>query len=229
MVKNIPERLEQVKSEIRASEEKYAREAGSVKLLAVSKTQSAREILTAVGSGQQDFGENYLKEAVDKIQQIFHPDLCWHFIGPVQSNKTNQIAQLFQWVHSVDRIKIAKRLNDQRPGSLPPLNICAQVNISGEDTKAGIEPDELVNFAKELSSLPRLKLRGLMGFPAPSDDFQTQRKPFKVLRELYDKLSKEGFCVDTLSMGASHDMEAAIAEGSTIVRIGTNIFGSRQH
>jgi pyridoxal phosphate enzyme (YggS family) len=177
------------------------------------------------------FGENYLQEAQDKIAELSSMGFQWHFIGPIQSNKTQTIATLFHWVHSVDREKIARRLNDQRPENLPPLNICLQVNISGEKSKSGVQPSALPALAANIAGLPRLRLRGLMAIPAPDIDFERQRKAFKAVHEMFDFLKSElgspGGAMDTLSMGMSNDLEAAIAEGSTMVRIGTDIFGPR--
>ena len=221
--------LQSLYNQILGAEQKYGRQAGSVTLLAVSKTRTTDEIHTAMESGQLQFGESYLQEALRKIQEIGDPRLCWHFIGPIQSNKTRGIAEYFSWVHSVDRDKIARRLNDQRPPSLPPINICLELNISGESTKSGIDPEVLPEMADHISSLPRLKLRGLMTMPAPIEDFQTQRDTFRRVRKYFEQLQAAGHDLDTLSMGTTNDMEAAIAEGATIVRIGTAIFGPREN
>ena len=198
-----------------------------IRLLAVSKTRPASSVQEAARAGQKAFGENYVQEGVDKVREAGMPDLEWHFIGPLQSNKTRPVAEAFQWVHSVDRIKIAERLSLQRPDSLPPLQICLQVNISNEDTKSGIPAEEIANLARQISRLPRLKLRGLMTIPAPSAGCVQQRLPFRRLRELFEQLNREGFALDTLSMGMSNDIEAAIAEGATLLRVGTAIFGER--
>lgn len=203
----------------------------AVRLLAVSKTCPPEAVIEAARAGQQAFGENYEQEALEKIQEIKKraPELHleWHFIGPIQSNKTRGIAAAFDWVHSVDREKIARRLSDQRPNTLPPLNICLQVNISRENSKSGTDEAGLLALAKAVSALPRLKLRGLMAIPEPETDPARQRQPFKQLKNLYDRLRQEGYELDTLSMGMTADMDAAIAEGATIVRIGTAIFGPR--
>ena len=227
-MKNIEQRLNGVREKIADAEQKFGRKSGSVKLLAVSKTRQAEEILGAVGLGQVDFGENYVQEAISKMDTLRKHELCWHFIGPIQSNKTANIAQHFDWVHSIDRLKIAKRLNEVRPTELPALNTCIQVNISGEESKSGIAVDEVEELANSISQLPRLKLRGLMTMPAQTDDFEEQRQAFRSLVQIYNKLNKNGFGLDTLSMGTTNDMEAAIAEGATIVRVGTAIFGPRK-
>jgi len=204
-----------------------------VRLLAVSKTFDAQAVVEAAAAGQQAFGENYLQEALDKMARVHaqQPELKleWHFIGPIQSNKTRAIAEHFDWVHSVDREKIAQRLSDQRPPELPPLNICLQVNISGEASKSGVLPAEVVPLANAIAQLPRIRLRGLMAIPEPERDAARQREPFRQLRVLYEYLRAEGLALDTLSMGMSADMDAAIAEGATIVRIGSAIFGNRNY
>ena len=204
-----------------------------VRLLAVSKTFGADAILDAASCGQTAFGENYLQEALDKIEFIrqHSPDLQleWHFIGPIQSNKTKPIAENFSWVHSVDREKIAQRLSEQRPAGLPALNICLQVNISGEASKSGVLPQDALPLALKIAQLPRLKLRGLMAVPEATDDEHQQRLAFRHLKQLNDEIAHHGIFVDTLSMGMSSDLHAAIAEGSTIVRIGTAIFGRRNY
>lgn len=226
-MKNIANSLEYTIRQIRKAEKKYGRNLGSVKLLAVSKTRSREEILEAVHTGQTDFAENYVQDAIEKIKSINNPGLTWHFIGPIQSNKTRQIAEFFNWTHTIDRIKIAKRLNDSRPGDYPPMNICIQINISGETSKAGIAPDELQKLVAAVNELPRLKLRGLMTLPAPCEEFEQQRLPFARLRQCLSELQSTIPDMDTLSMGTTNDMEAAIAEGATMVRIGTAIFGPR--
>ena len=202
-------------------------------LLAVSKTFSAEAVIQAADAGQVAFGENYLQEALDKQQavQTLRPDLAleWHFIGPIQSNKTRPLAEHFAWAHAVDREKIARRLSEQRPPDLPPLNICLQVNVSGEDSKSGVAPDEVLALAHVVATLPGLQLRGLMAIPEPADDIESQRKPFALLRALQQQLTDAGILTDTLSMGMSADMDAAIVEGATIVRIGTAIFGKRDY
>ena len=197
-------------------------------MLAVSKTRSADAVAAALDCGLHRFGENYLQEALEKIGQLEGRGIEWHFIGPIQSNKTRPIATHFDWVHSVDREKIARRLSEQRPGGSPPLQICLQVNISAETSKSGVLPEEVPALAEAIADLPGVKLRGLMAIPAATDDIAAQHAAFGKLRELFDDLNANGAGLDTLSMGMSGDMEAAIAEGATIVRIGTDIFGPRQ-
>ena len=200
-----------------------------VKLLAVSKKQPVSCIKAAVSAGQRDFGENFVQEGLEKIAAIGRNDLVWHFIGHLQSNKTRFVAAHFDWVHTVDRLKIAERLSEQRPPGQPDLNICLQVNIDKEPGKAGVSVDEVLPLAKSVAALPRIKLRGLMCLPAIRVGFDAQRKPFARMRELYNALERDGFEVDTLSMGMSDDFRAAIFEGSTIVRIGTAVFGARRN
>jgi len=237
---DIEQRLHKLVARVRQAEQTYGREPGSVQILPVSKTRSAENlagvmVLGLPGIGNA-FGENYLQEAERKITQLAGAGLQWHFIGPIQSNKTRAIARLFQWVHSVDRIKIARRLSEQRPAGLPPLNVCLQLNVSGEASKSGVSPDALPALAGQVAALPNLRLRGLMAIPAASGDMAAQRAAFAAVREAFHSLN---FCPqkkvphrpgpewDTLSMGMSADLEAAIAEGATIVRIGTDIFGPR--
>ncbi len=227
-MKNIAAALETLRQRIRAAERQYGREEGSVCLLAVSKTRNAAEIRTAAGLGQKDFGENYIQEAMGKIDQCAGPGLNWHFIGPVQSNKTRQIAEYFDWVHSVDRARIARRLDAARPQEKGPLNVCLQVNTSGENSKSGTSPETVSELAGVVSGLPNLRLRGLMTLPAPATVFEEQRRSFRQLRRMLEELQAQGYDLDTLSMGTTGDMEAAIAEGATIVRIGTAIFGVRR-
>lgn len=224
----IAQNIEHVRKRITDAELKYGRDPGSVQLLAVSKTRPVEDIRTALSLSQYQFGENYLQDALTKIVAIHDPLIQWHFIGPIQSNKTREIAHSFHWVHSIDRMKIAQRLNDQRETTLPPLNICLQINSSGEASKSGIPPAETLALAREVIQLPNLRLRGLMTIPQSSDSFEQQRIPFKIMRELKAELETKGIALDTLSMGMSNDMEAAIAEGSTLVRIGTAIFGTRK-
>jgi PLP dependent protein len=202
---------------------------GAVALLAVSKTQPAEAVAALHAAGQQAFGENYVQEALAKIEALapLQPRIEWHLIGPLQSNKTREVAEHFDWVHSVDRLKVAQRLSDQRPAYLPPLNVCLQVNISGEASKSGVAPAELAALARAVAALPRLRLRGLMSIPEPSDGEAAQRAPHRALRELVAALQAQGLVLDTLSMGMSDDLEAAVAEGSTMVRVGTAIFGPR--
>jgi pyridoxal phosphate enzyme (YggS family) len=206
---------------------RYHRDPSSITLLAVSKTQSPEKILQAFNAGISIFGENYLQEALPKMAALSDKKIEWHFIGPIQSNKTKKIAEQFSWAHCVSTKKIAERLNDQRPSDLPPLNICLQINISKEHTKSGLETKEAFQLAEFCQKLPNLKLRGLMVIPEPKNNFDAQRKPFQELRKIYDHLLQKGFHLDTLSMGMSLDLEAAIAEGATIVRIGTALFGQR--
>ena len=202
----------------------------TVRLLAVSKTQSADAVRALADAGQSAFGENYVQEALDKIEALadLRPRLEWHLIGPLQSNKTRVVAETFDWVHSVDRLKIAQRLSEQRPAWAAPLNICLQVNVSGEDSKSGVAPADLPALAAAVARLPRLRLRGLMSIPEPADDLAAQRAPHRRLRELRDALAASGLSsLDTLSMGMSADLEAAILEGATMVRVGTALFGAR--
>lgn len=228
---SIRQRLHKLREQIHVLEERYRRPAGSVQLLAVSKKQPVAALKEAMAAGQYCFGESYLQEGLEKQLQLAKEasdhTIEWHFIGPLQSNKTRGVAEHFDWLHSLDRVKLAHRLNDQRPTTLPSLNVCLQVNISGEASKSGLSPENVFKAAAELSDLPRLRLRGLMAIPAPEPDPGEQRAVFRQLRQLLEKLNAEGYTLDTLSMGMTHDMEAAIAEGATIVRIGTGIFGSR--
>lgn len=205
------------------------RDPAEITLLAVSKTRSAEEVAVALDAGLTQIGENYLQEAVDKQAALQGRNACWHFIGPIQSNKTREIASHFDWVHSVDREKIARRLSEQRPEGKPPLKICLQVNISREDSKSGVLPEDALTLAKQITALPALQLRGLMAIPAASDDLAEQRAAFAALRALRDTLQQAlpDQTLDTLSMGMSGDMDAAIAEGSTLIRIGTALFGPR--
>jgi len=222
---SISERLAATRARLAAAEAAAGRAAGSVGLIAVSKTHPASAIREAYGLGQRDFGENYLQEALSKQEQLQDLGITWHFIGPIQSNKTRPLASHFAWVHSVDRLKIAQRLSEQRPEELPPLNVCIQVNVSAEASKSGIVISELRELAEAVVELPRLRLRGLMAIPAPDTDTANQRLAFRRLREALTNLNLPG--LDTLSMGMSDDLEAAVAEGATLVRIGTAIFGAR--
>lgn len=208
-------------------ETRHRRTPGSVRLVAASKKKSVHEIVAAIRAGQRDFGESYLQEALEKITQLEDRDLCWHFIGPIQKNKTRQIAAHFSWVHSIGRLIIAERLDAQRPAHLPPIQACIQVNIDQETSKSGAQTEQVQDLANALRKLPNLKLRGLMAIPQPSSDIIHQRLRFAQLRKLLEQLNQSGFRLDTLSMGMSGDLEAAIAEGATIVRIGTAIFGKR--
>lgn len=220
-------RLQTVTERIDAALKRFSRAPGSVSLLAVSKTRTSEELRALAGQGITRFGENYLQEALDKMAELQDLPLEWHFIGPIQSNKTRSIAEHFDWVHSVDRLKIAQRLSEQRPPERPPLNICLQVNISAEPSKSGASLAELPELARQVAALPNLKLRGLMAIPAPAADFDTQRQSFRALRQALEALNAGGLALDTLSMGMSDDLEAAIAEGATLVRIGTALFGPR--
>jgi pyridoxal phosphate enzyme (YggS family) len=200
---------------------------GAVRLLAVSKTFPAAAVREAAAAGQTAFGENYVQEGMEKIVALADLALEWHFIGPLQSNKTRAVTENFAWVHTVDRLKTAERLSAQRPAALPDLNLCIQVNISGEASKAGVAPAAALDLARAMVALPRVRLRGLMAIPEPAPDFEAQRLPFRRLRQLLDALNDAGLACDTLSIGMSADLEAAIAEGATIVRVGTAIFGKR--
>lgn len=222
----IAENIAKVGERIRAAAQASGRDLDHIGLLAVSKTKPAAAVREAYAAGIRDFGENYLQEALEKQAELSELPLIWHFIGPIQSNKTKPIAEHFAWVHSVDRLKIAQRLSEQRPTGLPPLNICLQVNVSAEASKSGCAPAELAALAQAVSQLPNLRLRGLMAIPEPTDDVAAQRAAFARLRELRDGLPLP---LDTLSMGMSHDLDAAIAEGATWVRIGTALFGARDY
>jgi len=224
---NIIINIRKVQQTIKQIADDCGRNADEICLLAVSKKKPVCDIQAAFDAGQQHFGENYCQEAEQKITALKHLDIIWHFIGPIQSNKTRQISQLFDWVHTVDRLKIAKRLNSQRSAELSPLNICLQVNIEQEASKSGIHSDEMLPLADEISKLQNLNLRGLMAIPSIQQDEQLQRKPFAQLRELLTQLQQQHPQCDTLSMGMSNDMNSAIAEGATVVRIGTAIFGER--
>jgi len=223
----IAQRLKQIREQISAAERACNRRPGSVLLLAVSKTKPSEDIAAAYQSGQRHFGENYLQEALRKQQELGSYAIIWHFIGPIQSNKTKPLATHFDWVHSVDSLKIAKRLSEQRPAHLPPLNICLQVNISDEPSKSGITLAELPELCEQVAQLPNLKLRGVMAIPAPQQDFDLQRQPYRALYQAVAKLDRPE--LDTFSFGMTGDLKAAIAEGSTIVRIGTALFGERDY
>ena len=231
IMSTIAQNLQAVDHTIVAAAKACGRARDSIQLLAVSKTFPPEAVLEAMAAGQRAFGENYLQEALDKQQAVFAaaPDVEveWHFIGPIQSNKTRPISENFAWAHTVDRLKIAQRLSEQRPAGMRPLNICLQVNISGEASKSGIIADELPELARAVALLPNVRLRGLMAIPEPETDPVRQRAPFAQLRALLQDLREDGLALDTLSMGMSADMAAAIAEGATIVRVGSAIFGSR--
>lgn len=220
--------LQAVRRRIEAAARAAGRSADSVLLVAVSKTFPQEAVREAAGGGQRDFGENYVREGVEKIQALDDLKLVWHYIGPIQSNKTRAIAAHFDWVHSIDREKIAARLSEARAGDRAELQVCIQVNVSGEASKSGVAPEEVAPLAKKMARLPRLKLRGLMAVPESTPDAQLQRRRFAQLRNLRDALNRDGFALDTLSMGMSADLEAAIAEGATMVRVGTAIFGERE-
>ena len=222
----IADNIAEVEARIRAAALAVQRDVTGIHLLAVSKTKPAAALREAYAAGIRDFGENYLQEARAKQVELADLPLCWHFIGPIQSNKTRDIAEHFAWVHSVDRLKIAQRLSEQRPANLPPLNICIQVNVSGEASKSGCTPADLPALAAAISALPRLKLRGLMAIPEPTEDRAEQDAAFATVRTLQESLNMG---LDTLSMGMSHDLESAIAQGATWVRIGTALFGARDY
>ena len=226
----IAQQIAKVRQRIQQAATLSGRDAGAIQLLAVSKTQPIDQILAAIEVGQLAFGESYVQEAIPKIEALAtaRDDIEWHFIGPIQANKTMAIAQHFSWVHSIDRLKIAQRLSAQRPAHLPELNLCIQVNISGEASKSGVHSQALPELVQAIRGLDGLCLRGLMTIPAPSTDPQAQRRPFAELRELMLSLNTQGANLDTLSMGMSQDLEAAVAEGATIVRVGTDIFGPRR-
>jgi len=228
---SIGSNLQEVKRRIAAAEAAAGRGANCVTLLAVSKTFPADAVRTAHGLGLRSFGENYVQEALDKIDALadLRPDIEWHLIGPLQSNKTRPVAAAFDWVHSVDRLKVAQRLAEQRPAELPPLNLCLQVNISAEASKSGVLPADTLALAQAIAALPaqRVRLRGLMAIPEAAGDPTAQRAPHRALRELLLALNAQGLALDTLSMGMSADLEAAIAEGATLVRVGSAIFGGR--
>jgi pyridoxal phosphate enzyme (YggS family) len=223
----ISAKLQDVIARIDEAARKFGRNPDAITLLAVSKTWPASAVREAAAAGQRAFGENYVQEGLEKAAELAALDLQWHFIGPLQSNKTRQVAEIFDWVHSVDRFKIAQRLAEQRPPTLPPLQVCLQVNVSGEASKSGVALADVRPLALQVAKLPGLTLRGLMAIPAPVDDFSRQRQGFSRLRESFEQLNDEGLQLDTLSMGMSHDLEAAIAEGATMVRIGSAIFGER--
>ena len=225
----IASNLQAVRAAMTAAAIAAGRSPDDVGLLAVSKTFAPDAIHAAYGAGQTRFAESYVQEALPKIAALHDLPVEWHFIGPIQSNKTRAIAEHFAWVHSVDRLKTAERLSAQRPAHLPPLQICLQVNISGENSKSGVPPGEAAQLANEVVLLPRLRLRGLMAIPEPAQEFEAQRKQFARLRELLGQMNAQGLQLDTLSMGMSHDFAAAIAEGATLVRVGTAIFGARSY
>jgi pyridoxal phosphate enzyme (YggS family) len=225
----IRDHLQTVRQRVASACEVAGRSHDAVHVLAVSKTQPAEAVRQAWSEGQRDFGENYVAEAQAKMAELIdlRPALTWHLIGPLQANKTRVVAELFDWVHSVDRLRIATRLSEQRPPNLAPLEVCLQVNISGEDSKSGCTPEELPALARAVAGLPRLRLRGLMVIPATAEGLEAQQAPLRATRQLFDALLAAGLQLDTLSMGMSGDLEAAVLEGATMVRIGTAIFGAR--
>ena len=220
-------KLQAVLARIASAARQYGRDPGDVRLLAVSKTWPAACVREVALAGQAAFGESFVREGLDKVEALASLRLDWHFIGAVQSNKTRLLAENFNWVHSIDRLRIAERLSEQRPASLPPLSVCLQVNVSGEASKGGVSPAAALALAQAVAVLPNLRLRGLMTVPERSDVFLEQRRPFRMLRQLSEQLQADGLALDTLSMGMSHDLEAAIAEGASVVRVGTAIFGER--
>jgi pyridoxal phosphate enzyme (YggS family) len=224
----IENRLQAVKSRIAAAARRAARDPRDIVLVAVGKSFPAAAVAAACAAGQRDFGENHVQEALAKLDRLAGRGLVWHFIGPLQSNKTRPVAERFDWVHSIDRLKVAERLAAQRPEGLPPLQVCVQVNVSGEASKNGVAPAAAPALARAVAGLPRLRLRGLMTIPEPTSDTTLQRTRFEALRELKERLVRAGLPLDTLSMGMSDDLEAAIAAGATMVRVGTAIFGPRQ-
>lgn len=236
LMPSIAESVRLVRDRIDALEARYGRPAGSVELLAVSKTHAPERVREAHEAGLRAFGENYVQEALDKMTALAEPedgkpaltDITWHFIGPLQSNKTKEVATHFAWVHSLDRLKIARRLSEQRPDDLLPLNVCVQVNISGEASKSGVVPGETEALCEAIAGLPGLVLRGLMAIPAPAEDLAAQRAVYRPLAEQFRSLQQRHATMDTLSIGMSGDLEAAIAEGGTMVRVGTGIFGLRE-
>jgi PLP dependent protein len=227
---SIEGKLQQVRHRIGDACARAGRGVQSVTLLAVSKTQDASAVREAFAAGQHAFGENYVQEALGKIEALadLRARIEWHLIGPLQANKTRDAAAAFDWVHSVERLRIAERLAAQRTESLPPLNVCLQVNVDGETSKSGVAPAQALALARAVAALPRLRLRGLMSIPAPTPDVARQRRGHRALRELFEALRAQGLALDTLSMGMSADLEAAIAEGSTLVRVGTAVFGERR-
>lgn len=228
---SIAEHLHNVRQRIAQAANQYGRDPAGIELLAVSKTFGAADVRDAYAAGQRAFGENYVQEALDKMAALadLPEPVRWHFTGPLQSNKTRLVAEHFDWVHTIDRLKIAERLSAQRPAGMAPLQVCVQVNISGEASKSGVSPDDAADLARAVAALPGLRLRGLMAIPAPVDSPDEARAPFARVAALADALRAEGLPIDTLSMGMSDDLDAAIAEGATLVRVGTAIFGARHY
>ncbi|NTV68937.1 MAG: YggS family pyridoxal phosphate-dependent enzyme [Azonexaceae bacterium] len=225
----IADNLQAVQARISDAAALAGRSPESIRLLAVSKTWPLSSVIEAANAGQRAFGENYVQEGIDKLTAATGQKLEWHFIGPLQSNKSRAVAEHFDWVHSIERLKIAERLSAQRPADLPPLQVCVQVNVSGETSKSGCAPDEALALCQAVAALPGLQVRGLMAIPEPTDDVAAQRAAFRRVREIFDRIRAAGLPLDTLSMGMSHDLEAAVAEGATMVRIGTAIFGERNY
>ena len=226
---DIEQRYQRILAKIKQSELNYHRKSGSVNLIAVSKTKPAAMIAQMADLGQRSFGENYLQEALEKQDVLKELKLEWHFIGHIQSNKTRDIAENFSWAHGVDRVKIARRLSDQRPAHLAPINICIQVNLESEPSKSGVKPEDVINLAQEISSFENIKLRGLMAIPSPNNPFDQQRQLFSTMKVLLNELNATNTTYDVLSMGMTDDMDAAIAEGATHIRIGTALFGARSY
>lgn len=228
----IEDNLHRVRARLQQACDAAGRSINEVTLLAVSKTFEADAVRQAYAAGQQAFGENYVQEGVEKVEQVralgTSPHIVWHCIGPVQSNKTRLVAEHFDWVQSIDRLKIAQRLNEQRPAQLPPLQVCIQVNVDGGANKSGVAPGEALELARAVAALPRLRLRGLMAIPEPAPDFETQRALFLRAKAIFDELRAHGLDLDTLSLGMSDDLEAAVAAGSTMVRVGRAVFGHRE-
>jgi len=227
IMSSITANLQAVRQRIEAAARAAGRSGDAVRLVAVSKTVASSAVREAAAAGQNDFGENYVTEGVDKIGELRALGLTWHYVGPIQSNKTRLIAEHFGWVHSIDREKVAERLSHARGPAQGDLHVCIQVNVSGEASKSGVAPAEAASLARKVARLPRLKLRGLMAIPEPTSDERLQRSRFAQLRALRDELNRDGFALDTLSMGMSADIESAVAEGATMVRVGTAIFGER--
>jgi len=227
-LENVARNLETVRARMEDAAQRAGRDPEGIRLLAVSKMQPVEVLAEAWEAGQRDFGENYLQEAIPKLDAFADRAAHWHFIGALQSNKTRAVAERFDWVHTVDREGIARRLSEQRPAELTPLHVCLQVNISGEGSKGGVAAERLATLADAVAALPRLRLRGLMAIPAPAKKEAYQHAPFRRMRELMQEMNARGHHMDTLSMGMSDDLEAAIAEGSTLVRVGTAIFGPRR-
>jgi hypothetical protein len=224
---DIARNLAAVRARIAAAASRAGRDPAGIRLLAVSKMQPVAALEAAWTAGQADFGENYLQESLPKLAAFAGRAVAWHFIGALQSNKSREVAEHYQWMHTLDRESIARRLSEQRPAALPPLQVCLQVNVSGESSKGGVDPERVAELAAAVAALPRLRLRGLMAIPAPAQDLEAQRVPHRALRTLLADLNRQGHTLDTLSMGMSEDLEAAVMEGSTIVRVGTAIFGAR--